>query len=329
MSNPFTTRDEVIFCTLEDMLISSRSGVLKQIIEKGIPEFDHCIEKGKYDGLNEKNIVRLAVTSRYYNPVCELVTDDILAVDEGRYDDGEEDFENDIILTDAIETVVRADMPNLYMLSPKTDLAYGALNLLANPSLTTFIIYTEDYDIRVNDIINEIYSSFTSKIIYVYGEFGAIIEKLVSEGIKPTSYILNDIDMAKYLFDSGEEHTKFIEVMVGNLGYNYIMNELNDMFELKHDFPVDEQQEKCIKFSLMNTFNLSEEYFTGDDIIETTIHSVEEMADEEMTEEEREVLTNVMRKSFDEIDKYDGYKENMMTDNDGTIINLNKSYDKL
>lgn len=340
MTNPFVNREEVIFCTLEDMLISSRSGVLKYLIEHGVPEFEDSIDISKFKGLNEKNIVRLAVTSKYMNVACEVVTQDVMDFEEGRFgfDEDDEvetednqavDIYDDITITDAIETIVRADMPNLYTISPKSDLAYGSLQLLPNKSLKKFIIYTEGYDQRVHDIINTLYASHTSKVLYVYGGFEKVIEKLFKEGLAPTSYFLNDVDLAKYIFDLDSPHTKFIEIMVGNLGFNYFMNELDDIFGLKHDFPDEEQKSKCKKFSLVDTFNLSEEYFTGNDVIETTLFSVEGSIERPLTDEERTKIQGDLRKNFDIIDEYGGYPGNTLEDNDGTKINVNKKYDKL
>ncbi len=278
----YAVRKEVLFICVEDVLFLSKATVLKAILKDDIAKpFEDSLDLTHYKSLNDKNILRLACTSRYINPVFELVNETVKLFEEGTYeriDDNDEELNgeyeesmdtfNDITISDAIEVYVRNNLPGLYSHAPKSALAYSLTNMLKSDNLSKVYFYSETGDKRITDALDTLYGASESKYEYLFGDLEDVIEAIYESGSEePTAFILNDIDYAKTIFDSEIEKLKFVEITIGNFGFNYVIDIMNDTVELKHHFDELEQIEKCRKIGVIDIFKLTDAYFTGEDII--------------------------------------------------------------
>lgn len=335
-----TMRNEVIFCCFDDILVSSRAEVLKRIIREGVPEFEESIDTSNVSSLNDKNILRLAITSKYRNTVCEVLDKDVLEYETEAYVDEDEldesfyeetgdvaEDEDDILISDGIDFFVRSKYPDLYDKAPRATMGMNLNNVLINKATDRVYIYTPEYDKRIEILISNMYAKHISKVVYVHGDFQEVVEHIIDNIQPPTAYFLNDIFDLKTLVDMEKPELAFTNVALANMGYNYTYNELNKSLELTIDISDQTLYDKRMKLRMFDTVDLTEDYFTGDDIVDLALLNIVNNVEEEITPDDVDEIKSEMIEYNKEVDEFGGSLDNVLTESDGTVVNLNKVND--
>jgi hypothetical protein len=230
----FTKRPEIIFITYDEVIKNPYPFLLKQILSKYKKNYENFIDLASIENMDDKNLMRFCVQRTNQNIFREL------AKVEFDYDKANDDL--------------YSKFDDMFLNSSLLSMGKNIPFLLAQKFTKKIYVYTRNYDKRVH-LDLEMNFHDMDKIKYVVGDFDEVISSL--DGI--TSYILNDANyIIPIIYNKKIEYTT---VLVANYGYNYAMNE-DEQMVLKINV-ADILEPNIFKFATFMPEEFTEEHFTN------------------------------------------------------------------
>ena len=198
--NFFSTRDQYVFICYKDIIKHCYPVMLKKLIDEYYDDLSNFLYLDFIKDYDIYNLERLCIERTDKNPIKYLKKE--LCTDE---------------TADNLLKTFEDEMYDMYTQSKFTNFCAKIFNLIMQPQIKEIYIYVERpiqqilYDCKIQ------FEQFGNKIKYVCGDFIEVINKLPN---KPTSYILNDVDMKNI----GDEDY-VIDKYTDDLQANIIMNE--------------------------------------------------------------------------------------------------------
>ena len=247
-TNFFSTRDQILFITYEDIIKMNYAILLQTISKDYTEELGGILKLSEIDNYDIHNLNRLCVERTYKNPLKYLCVNN-------------DDFD----LCDELLDTFEKEFIDMYAMADFTDFGAKLFNILVQPFVKKVYIHTDKKIYQVPYDCKLYFSDFEDKVEYVYGDVTDFVKSLDS---KPTMYILNDIDIANDLYKEGL--LEYTEVLIAELGYNFKLNGNKDDVVLKYD--LDKYMKKGnFKLGFLSVINLEEKHFSCLRVIDETV----------------------------------------------------------
>lgn len=243
-------RKEVVLIEFDKVLINLDQLVLYLVGNVYYEEFKELIDMTHIKGIDLKNALRVASATTEYNPLYAFAKDKGYDWDRAYYD----------LVRQVDDRYTKCETLPLYK----------SLVLLSNERFTEKIfIYSRQADDKLYEHIDFNISN-TSKIEYVYGDIGKLIEDGTIADV--SSFILGDIRLLPYITQHQDKLTEdFIEIVMAGYRFNKegIILETGDYqtrMKTDKDYILDPR-----KFKAMAEFKpvyLGEEHYSQYDNVE-------------------------------------------------------------
>lgn len=194
MSMHYMDREEVLFITIEDNLISTTTHLLRHIRDKYLKAYESFININMIKDKTDFELSELAIQRTTENII------QYLAIREFDWDGAYRDLVED-------DTFIFHQAPNLIFMN-KFDL------LSSQEFVKTIYLYSEEYDERCLDFIKTKFLN-CAKIHYVTGPIRDVLTGIKE---KPTMYLLNNVDHVHELI--GQEMIEYTEILLPSTGIN-------------------------------------------------------------------------------------------------------------
>ena len=236
--NYYATRDQYIFICYKDIIKMNYAVMMKTLINDYADDLKDYFFIDKIKDYDIYNLERFCIERPYKNPLMYIKKD--ICTEE---------------TCDLLLKTFEKDLIEMYTKSKFTEFGAKLLNLLLQPNIKNVYIYVEEpinqipYDCKIY------FKEYENKLKFVGGDFIEVIKMLP---YKPTMYILNDVDYIQLLIDNNL--IQYTEILVGELGYNFEINEKGNL-QLKGNY--EEKMEQYIfKLGYLPILNLQKEHFS-------------------------------------------------------------------
>lgn len=237
--NYFSTRDQIIFITYEDIIKINYVVLLQTIIKDYKEELGSILKLSEIEDYDIHNLNRLCIERTYKNPLKYLCVN-------------KEDFD----LCDELLDTFEKEFTDMYAMAEFTNFGAKLFNILVQPFVKKVYIHTDKRLYQIPYDCKLYFSDFEDKVEYVYGDMIGLIKSLTD---KPTTYILNDIEKAQSLYEEGL--LEYTEVLIAELGYNFKLTENSDDVVLKHE--LDKHiKDGNFKLGFLSVINFEEKHFS-------------------------------------------------------------------
>lgn len=244
--NYFSTRDQILFITYEDVVKLNYSLLLQTVIKDYKDELGGILKLEEIEDYDINNLNRLCIERTHRNPLRYICKD-----------------ENFYPMCDELMDMFEVEFTDMYAKAQLTDFGAKLYNIFMQPFIKKVYIHTDKKIYQIPYDCSLIFSDFNNKIEYVYGE--DIIGFIKSLSDKPTSYILNDIEIANELIEN--DLAGFTEILIAELGYNYKLNDEKNDIVLKYDLE-SLMHEKTFKMGILPILLMNEKHFSNLKIID-------------------------------------------------------------
>lgn len=311
IDNEFTGRNEVLFISYEDIIRCRKVPMLDNARKQFKDAFDH-VDMTIIEDMDNKNLLRFAVTSEHNNPVREFFDEELLDDDLIPNEDGS------ILLSDELRKMFEQS-DDLIDRSPSGRMI-GVLEILfRQPFLEHVFIHSNEYDLREQADIASLFSKYSDSVSYVHGNFEDVIKSLDRT---PTFYMFNDVQLLPRLLMMDKSFYEYTEINVADIGYNYVYDELNEVVTLQVELDEYDFKELIIKFGMFNPFIMDDTYFTSNDYITMLSEMFIDLYSAAETDEEKKAVLDLIKKNSDDIEdvKKNGDTRSSQVLDDGTVI---------
>lgn len=316
MQNPFVGRKEYFFVDYHDMIACVKVPILKALREI-IDENDEVLNISKISDMDDKNLLRFSLLSRFRNPIIELIRSEHWV---------EEDEDGNFVASDVPMDLAVDYCHALYEQLLESDefiyenavegRIYSVVKLLIEQNFTAHIyFYTEEYDIRIHTSIDHLMKGESDNYSYVYGDLFDAIPKLPD---RPTFYFLSDADDVTNILSMDESVYQYTEINLASHGYNYFINGLTGELELRlltenYDF-----EEMIIKFGIITPYVFDDTYYTSNDYANMVVEVMSDLLDEALEENDSEKISTILQ-AMDETSKKLGQLKELGYDPSKTV----------
>lgn len=225
--NFFNTREHVVFITYKDMIKKTYPILLHELIKNYQEDLKDYLELDKIKDFDIYNLERICVERLDINPIKYIKKPNC------------SDETCDLLLKSFNE-----ELTNIYTDSKFSEFGGKLITMLAHDKIKEVYIYVEEFAEQVIIDCELYFSKYNKKIKYFTGNF---IDAVRCTPLKPTCYILNDINYVHQLIE--HKYIAYTEIILGELGCNYEIDE-NLIMKLKG---IDEQVMKDNIFKLVVT----------------------------------------------------------------------------
>lgn len=237
--NFFSTRDQILFITYEDVIKMNYAILLQTIIKDYKEELGSILKISEIENYDIHNLNRVCIERTYKNPLKYLCIN-------------KDDFE----LCDELLDTFEKEFTDMYAMADFTDFGAKLFNILMQPFVKKVYIHTDKRIYQIPYDCKLYFSDFEDKVEYVYGDMLEFIKSLDN---KPTTYILNDIEKANELFKEGL--LEYTELLLAELGYNFKLTDNKDDIVLKYGLDKHMKDGK-FKLGFLSVINLEEKHFS-------------------------------------------------------------------
>lgn len=300
MQNPFVGRKEYFFIDYQDMIACVKVPILKEV--RDLYADDEVIDITKIKDMDDKNLLRFALSSRFKNPIIELIRHELWIEDEEDEDGDVYQVPSDIPDELAIEyaNVVYAQIlesDELIYERATEGRIYSVVKLLIEQNFTAHIyFYTEEYDIRVHTSIDHLMKGNDEMYSYVYGDLFDAIPQLPN---KPTFYFLSDADDVTNILSMDKEVYEYTEINLASHGYNHFLNGLTGELELRVLTENFDFEEMIVKFGMITPYVFDETYYTSNDYAAMIVDIMSTLLDNALEENDSTKIATIL-KAMDE-----------------------------
>lgn len=292
-SADFIKRDETIFVCFDDIIRCSKVKLMKHFNENPVEGLSEYLDLTPISDMDEKNLLRRALTTYHSNPLTELVNEDYIE------DDIEDKDEHAIIVADSVYKMFSGDIEDLINDAPAGRVVGTIAMLFKQKFVNHIYFYSEVFDIRVLADIDNQFGQHEGRWTYVHGDLATTIKGLTH---KPTFYFLNKAYYLNILLSLGEDIYNYTEVTLADVGYNYVYDELSDSVASMVTHTEEEFTELIMKFGMFTPFVMDETYFTSNDYVDMLSQSFISALNETEDPVEREAIINLVKTASDHID---------------------------
>lgn len=238
-ANYFALRDQYVFITYQDLIKQVYVTLIETLIKDYRDELRDILILDDLVDHNHDNIQRLCIERLFKNPLKYIATS------EDKFDE-----------CDKLLEIFEKELYSIYTDTPFTEFGSKIVNLIAQKTVKKIYIHTDRQLYQPVYDMDLFFKHFTTdKIEYVYGDFKECID---SFDIKPTTYILNDIDYAKILLDNNM--IEYTEIIIGELGYNFEMK--NGKLVLRHNL-VELAHDNIFKIGMLPIMRLENKHYSA------------------------------------------------------------------
>lgn len=234
--NYFSNRDHIVLISYQDVIKATYPKMLELLTKEYYDDLKDVLMLDKIKDYDYKNLERLCAERTIKNPLEFLSTSE---------------FDTNKLLT-----TFEKEMIEIYTHTNFTLFGSALYMMFKQPNIKRIYIYNEEpiyqiaYDLKT-------YFGDEKKAHIVFGEFKHVLENLKD---RPTAYFLNDIEMIDTVFELGMQ--EYCEFAVAELGYNYELDEDNNI-KFKGDyFETKNMKEKIYKIGSFSTIKLTDEHFS-------------------------------------------------------------------
>lgn len=239
--NYFATRDQYVFVTYHDIIKLTYPVMLHELLKDYYDDLKDYLDLDKIKDHDIYNLERVCVERTHKNPLvfikkdsCSVETCDILL----------QAFEDELI--------------EMYTKSRLSQFGERMIKMMDLPAVKKVYIYSERPSVQVKYDCDVYFNSYMSKIKFVHGD---VVELVKGMSNKPTTYLVNDIDILKKLLDEGL--LGYTESCVAEMGCNFQLSENKDkQIELKYNME-NLMEEKIYKLGIMPVVRLERKHFTA------------------------------------------------------------------
>lgn len=242
--NYFATRDQSIFITYMDMIKLAYPCLLHELINDYYDDLKEHLELDKIKHFDIYNLERICAERIHVNPLvhikkpeCSVDTCNLL-----------------------LDTFIN-DTYKMYIDSHFSEFGNKMQQILSMDNIKNVYIYIEQPAEQIIVDCNVYFSKFSKKIKYLTGDF---IHAVQCTPVKPTCYVLNDVNYVHKLIE--HKYIAYTEILLGEIGCNF---ELDDNLGLKIK-GIDEKviQDNIFKIAITPIVNLEKKHFTQFDMSE-------------------------------------------------------------
>lgn len=237
--NYFSTRDQIIFLSYQDIIKQNYAYMIYLIIEH---YYDDLIDILRLDELKDydiPNLQRLCIERIYKNPLKYIAR-------------SQEYFK----VCDELLELFEKEMYHIYTDAPLTDFGKKMYTILLQKNVKKVYIHTDKLNHQIAYDTQNLFGEFMDKIELLYGDFGECIAMMET---RPTCYIVNDVEYIKTLIDNN--WIEYTDIILAELGYNF---ELDKDSKLVVKYGIENlMEEKIFKFATLSPINLEEKHFTS------------------------------------------------------------------
>lgn len=236
--NYFSTREHIVFITYKDMIKKTYPILLHELINNYYDDLKDHLELDKIKDFDIYNLERICVERLDINPLVYIKKPDCSKE-----------------TCDLLLKTFNEELINIYTDSKFSEFGNKMYNILSQDKVKEVYIYIEEPAQQIIIDCEVYFSKFKNKIKYFTGDF---IHAVRCTPLKPTCYILNDINYLHQLIE--HKYIEYTEVILGELGCNYELDE-DYMMKLKG---IDEKtmQDNIFKLAITPVVNLEKEHFT-------------------------------------------------------------------
>ena len=236
-TNFFSTRNQFVFVCYKDVVKHCYPVMLNKIKNEYYDELNSLLHLDVIKNYDIYNLERLCIERTDVNPLKYLKRDNCT------------DKTADLLLQ-----TFEDEMYDMYTQSKFTNFGSRIFNMVSQPQIKEIYIYVERPITQVMYDCKTYFDQLGNKIKYVCGDFIDVVKKLP---IKPTTYVLNDVNYIKDLIDN--DLIKFTEIIIAELGYNFEM--ANNNIVLKNGYE-DLMEEHIFKIGYFPTVMLEDKHFS-------------------------------------------------------------------
>ena len=239
--NYFATRDQYIFVTYHDVIKLTYPVMLLELIKNYYDDLKDYIDLDKIKKYDIYNLERICVERTYKNPLVFL--------------------RKEKCSIDTCNSLLHAfedEMIEMYTKSRLSQFGGRMTKMMDLSSVKKVYIYTERPSIQAKYDCDVYFNSYMSKIKFVHGDVVKIINEMSN---KPTTYIVNDIDILKKLLDEGL--LSYTENCIAEIGCNFQLSKFKEkQIELKYDME-NLMEEKIYKLGILPIVSLERKHFSA------------------------------------------------------------------
>lgn len=255
--NYFSTRNQILFITYEDIVKLNYALLLETVVKDYKDELGGILKLDDIKDYDVDNLNRLCIERTDRNPL--------------KYISKSEEFYS---ICDELMDMFEVEFTDMYAKAQLTDFGSKLYNIFMQPFVKKVYIHTDKKIYQIPYDCSLIFSDFSNKIEYVYGDIPKFIKTLPE---KPTTYIINDIEIVNKLIEN--DLVSYTEILIAELGYNFKLNEEKNDIVLKYDLE-SLMREKTFKMGMLPILHLTEKHFSKLEIIDVDGSTSETVGDE-------------------------------------------------
>lgn len=236
--NYFATRDQYVFICYKDIIKLNYAVMMKILIEDYEDDLKDFFFIDKIKNYDIYNLERFCIERPYKNPLMYIKKDNCT----------EE-------TCDLLLKTFEKEMIEMYTKAKFTEFGAKLYNLFLQPNIKEVYIYVEEPINQIPYDCKTYFKEYENKMKFVSGDFIEVIKLLP---IKPTMYILNDVDYIQQLIDN--DFIGYTEILVGELGYNFEIKQNGDL-QLKGNYE-EKMQKHIFKLGYLPIINLQKKHFS-------------------------------------------------------------------
>lgn len=242
--NYFGTRDHYMFITYKDMIKLTYPVLLMDLVKNYYDDLKDYLDLDSIKDYDIFNMERLCVERLNINPLTYIKKP-----------------ECDEKTCDLLLQAFNEESIDIYTKSRLSEFGSKLSMIFPQERIRDFYIYVEEPNHQVIIDCETYFGDFKNKIKFLTGDF---IEAVKAVPVKPTCYVLNDINYVHRLIETG--FIKYTEVILGELGCNY---ELDKDYQMKLKGLDDKVlKDNIFKIVVTPIVNLDKRHFSMLDIPE-------------------------------------------------------------
>ena len=235
----YARRDQYIFINYNEIIKMTYPVMLKELVDKYYDDLNDYLYLDMIKNYDIYNLERLCLERIVKNPLIYLKRENCPKE-----------------ICDKLLKTFEREMVDMYAHSKFTKFGGNLYNVLMQPFVKEVYIYSEEPYEQIPYDCMVYFKEFNNKLKFVSGDFIELIKQLPT---KPTTYILNDVDYVQQLIDN--DLIGYTEILIGELGYNFVLDEDTDGLKLKHDLE-DKMEKYIFKLGYVPLIDLEDKHFS-------------------------------------------------------------------
>jgi hypothetical protein len=240
--NYFGMRDHSIFVCYKDIIKLTYPVLYHELIHNYYDDLNEFLKLDEIKDFNIFNLERLSVERLTVNPLSYI----------RRNNCSEE-------TCDLLLRTFNEELTDIYTKSQFSSFGGKMYTIIPQERIKNVYIYVEEPNYQVIYDCHVHFGDYIHKIKFLTGDF---IEAVKCVPVRPTCYMLNDIEYLKQLIDN--KLIAYTEVLIAELGCNFELDKDQNMV-LKYGINEKMMQEKIFKLGIVPIVELTDKHFVNSD----------------------------------------------------------------